>query len=74
MLDGMPKSVTENLRSFLVRCCDEQVEDGHTVIFWVDTLYIDQHALEEKGKQIKLMKQIHNGAAQVVVWLDLGGA
>ena len=38
-------------------------------LLWVDALCINQEHLEEKGKQVKMMKSIYAGADRVIVWL-----
>lgn len=38
-------------------------------IVWVDALCIDQQDLDERGHQVKLMKEIYSRASKVTVWI-----
>jgi hypothetical protein len=36
---------------------------------WVDSICIDQHALEERGAQVQIMRDIYHRSSKVIVWL-----
>ena len=44
--------------------------------FWVDALCINQEDLGERGKQVRIMKQIYTNSCRVIIWLgpDLDGS
>ena len=37
---------------------------------WIDTICIDQHNIQERNRQVKLMRQIYQNALIVHIWLD----
>jgi hypothetical protein len=42
-------------------------------VLWIDALCIDQSNLEERSRQVKLMRQIYNQAETVISWLGEAG-
>jgi hypothetical protein len=37
--------------------------------FWIDAVYINQEDIDERGQQVRLMRDIYKQAPRVVVWL-----
>ena len=58
-------SVTGNLLAFLVYLCTKK-----SVFFWIDAICINQDDIQERGSQVRLMRQIYQQAKEVVVWLN----
>ncbi|KAI9710297.1 MAG: hypothetical protein M1820_002791 [Bogoriella megaspora] len=63
--DGAVFTVRQNLFSALQAL---RFEDQERML-WIDAMSIDQHHIEEKNHQIRLMKQIYEKADPVIVWL-----
>jgi hypothetical protein len=40
-----------------------------TLLFWIDTVCINQTDLPERAQQVRLMAQIYNKAVTVYVWI-----
>lgn len=46
-------------------------DPARSVVVWVDALCINQADLNERGKQVSLMKQIFSAAESVYIWLGM---
>ncbi|KAM0719641.1 hypothetical protein Q7P37_003772 [Cladosporium fusiforme] len=67
LINGYKLLVPTNLNRFLKQA---RVSEGiFTKWLWIDMLTIDQRNLEERAKQVIMMPEIFQQAAQVVVWL-----
>ncbi|RYP50593.1 hypothetical protein DL768_003918 [Monosporascus sp. mg162] len=64
-LGGQKLSITASLATALkaLRAAD------HSVLLWIDQIYINQHNAEEKSRQIPLMRSIYSLSAQTIGWL-----
>ncbi|KAJ5113448.1 heterokaryon incompatibility protein-domain-containing protein [Penicillium angulare] len=67
-LSGCSLHVTRNLHAALLYLRDNQLERT----FWIDAICINQADMNEKMKQIPLMRSIYAQATQVNVWLGEG--
>lgn len=65
MLNGHEFQVTTNLESALRRLRHDTMALG----YWIDALCINQADLDERGSQVKLMKDIYEESNGVVAWL-----
>jgi hypothetical protein len=65
VLDGCTVSITANLGAFL----RTRRAKFQPLVLWIDALCINQHDVDEKGSQIRLMKRVYEGAGQIVIWL-----
>ncbi|KAI0014205.1 heterokaryon incompatibility protein-domain-containing protein [Xylariaceae sp. FL0662B] len=63
--NGEPFGITANLESALRHLRHPY---GRRVL-WVDAICIDQDDDDERGRQVRLMKQIFSQAQRVIVWL-----
>ncbi|PKS13395.1 hypothetical protein jhhlp_000166 [Lomentospora prolificans] len=63
--NGRKLSIRHNLHTALLR--NRHAENP--VILWADAICINQDDLEERGRQVALMKDIFHGATEVIVWL-----
>jgi Heterokaryon incompatibility protein (HET) len=63
--DGRAILVTENLIAALLRF---RHPTNHRVL-WIDTICINQNAIDERNCQVKLMGDVYQKAARVLVWL-----
>jgi hypothetical protein len=64
-VDGRSWTITRNLFEALQR-----IRDEHSVVtLWVDALCINQADLDERSKQVQLMRDIYDSAEEVVIWL-----
>ena len=57
-------NVTKNLHSFLIYIGTKKPK-----LFWIDAICINQDDVQERGSQVRLMKQIYQQAKKVTVWL-----
>ncbi|KJK60776.1 Heterokaryon incompatibility protein HET [Aspergillus parasiticus SU-1] len=64
-LHGHTVAITANLHAALVNLRDYQLER----VLWVDAICINQEDMDEKSKQIPLMRTIYAQADRVIVWL-----
>ncbi|GKZ33403.1 hypothetical protein AbraIFM66950_003259 [Aspergillus brasiliensis] len=64
-LNGCQFPVTDNLYVALSYLRNRQLDR----VLWVDAVCIDQNNLDEKAKQIPLMRTIYAKAQNVIVWL-----
>ncbi|KAI1738721.1 heterokaryon incompatibility protein-domain-containing protein [Xylaria scruposa] len=64
-IDGKPFRVTENLNNILrsLRCQDVPRK------IWIDAICINQSDLDEKGHQVRLMREIYSKAQKTTIWL-----
>ena len=63
--DGKSLPIRENMCSALRR-----LRQPNTVrILWIDALCINQRDIEERNRQLRLMKTIYQSATKVLVWL-----
>jgi hypothetical protein len=65
LCNGKHVAISPNLLSALRHIRDAQTER----IFWCDHLCIDQHDMEDKVRQIPLMRTIYSTATNVIAWL-----
>ncbi|KAI0599877.1 heterokaryon incompatibility protein-domain-containing protein [Biscogniauxia sp. FL1348] len=65
LLDGIVFPVFENLEAALRRL--RRPRQARTL--WIDALCINQDDIEERGAQVKLMRDVYEIATQVNVWL-----
>lgn len=65
LLEGREFQVTTNLYSALRRL---RYPD-YTRIIWIDAICINQSNLEERSQQVLLMKNIYEGAEEVLMWM-----
>jgi hypothetical protein len=59
--------ITKNLYQALPRLRQHQ----KTGYLWIDQIVINQSDLAERGRQVKLMKDIYEGADRVLVWIGM---
>jgi hypothetical protein len=64
-LDSVTFPITPNLWDALYHLRSEKVSR----VFWIDALCINQIDDVEKGKQIRIMRDIYANASRVVIWL-----
>ncbi|KAK4452733.1 heterokaryon incompatibility protein-domain-containing protein, partial [Podospora aff. communis PSN243] len=67
LIDGKVFGVTVNLRDGLWYL--RQRANGSSMKFWVDAICINQGDMNEKIRQIRIMRQIYSQAQTVVAWL-----
>ncbi|RFU77969.1 het-domain-containing [Trichoderma arundinaceum] len=65
LCEGASIKITENCEAALKRL-RRRKEDQ---VLWVDAICIDQSNLEERGRQIGLMRQIYSQASWVALWV-----
>lgn len=68
LLEGFPVSVTRELSQalrHLRRSRDDRV-------LWVDALCIDQKNIQERGSQVRLMRDIYSACSASLVWIGVG--
>ncbi|KAH8646926.1 heterokaryon incompatibility protein-domain-containing protein [Tricladium varicosporioides] len=66
-VNGWPLDITTNLFRALLYLRD-------TTKFrrlWIDAICINQKDIDERAKQVTLMRSIYASAARVIVWIDL---
>lgn len=68
--------VTSSLHDFLVEVTDPQSRNK-TVSWprgwsWIDAICINQANLPERNEQVRQMKEIHEHASNLVIWLGVG--
>ena len=63
--DNRPLLITQNLHKALVQLR----EDGLNIPIWVDAVCIDQQNLDERARQVRLMRQIYSQAEIVYIWI-----
>ncbi|KAF4438881.1 HET-domain-containing protein [Fusarium austroafricanum] len=66
--NGQNIKVASNLHQALLRLRHSR----HARILWIDALCINQDDTEERGQQVKTMREIYSRARQVLVWLGQG--
>ena len=64
LLNGYSFYVRQNLWNFL-----NVIREQPGMMLWIDALCIDQHNIEERSKQVRIMGQIFQSAAMVLSWL-----
>ncbi|KAK2603388.1 hypothetical protein N8I77_009852 [Diaporthe amygdali] len=67
-VNGQDLSVSSSVTAALRRLRHEK----HEVAIWIDQICINQHDVDERDEQIRLMAEIYSSAAQVHVWLGEG--
>jgi len=67
IINGRILLVTANLHSALLHLRHKDMDR----IIWADGLCIDQQNLQERGHQVRHMKDIYTNAEQVMIWLGL---
>lgn len=74
ILDGQPFAIRENFRAFLnalkIQGTAEQMDDPPP--FWADAICIDQQNLDERGRQVSMMRDIFATAELTIAWLEEG--
>jgi hypothetical protein len=45
-------------------------EERHICWIFIDALCINQEDVQERGQQVKLMRQIYRDAEEVIAWLN----
>ncbi|OGM45294.1 hypothetical protein ABOM_006462 [Aspergillus bombycis] len=65
IVHGHTVPITVNLHAALVNLRDRQLER----VLWIDAICINQENLDEKSRQIPLMRTIYAQADRVIVWL-----
>ncbi|KAH8793760.1 heterokaryon incompatibility protein-domain-containing protein [Hyaloscypha sp. PMI_1271] len=63
--DNQAIMVTENLIAALLRFRNPTEER----ILWIDSICINQNAIDERNHQVKLMGNVYQNASRVLVWL-----
>lgn len=63
--DGQPLLITQNLHKALIQLRDNEVTDP----IWIDAICIDQSNLDERTRQVRMMRQIYSQAEMVHIWL-----
>ncbi|KAH9909287.1 HET-domain-containing protein [Xylariomycetidae sp. FL2044] len=66
-LNGVALPILENLDAVLRRLRPRG--RGESRILWIDALCIDQSSLAERAAQVKLMRDVYDTAARVLLWL-----
>ncbi|EPE32089.1 hypothetical protein GLAREA_12171 [Glarea lozoyensis ATCC 20868] len=66
LLAGSLFGVTESLHQFLRRAIELGYSNSR---LWIDAICIDQNNIQERGHQVKLMKEVYSNAQLVVIWL-----
>ena len=64
-LEDLELDITSNLNAAL--CAVRRPDQA--LLLWVDAICINQHDLEERNHQVKLMRQIYTQASTVNIWL-----
>jgi hypothetical protein len=68
-LDGHQFPVTINLESALRHLRYDTIPR----VLWIDAVCVNQEDLVERSQQVLLMRNVYEGAQNVVVWLGEGG-
>lgn len=68
IIDGKRLHIRSNVHSFLTHVSAESTQE----LFWIDAVCINQSSIEERGQQVRLMRQIYSQASKVRVWLGYG--
>lgn len=66
-LNERPYYITDSLNEFL----RYRREKDESVTLWIDAICIDQDNLEEKRKQVRLMRDIYLCSNRLTIWLGL---
>lgn len=66
-VDGYPFTITMNL--YVALQCLRRTDEPLTM--WIDAICINQSDTNERSAQVRLMRNIYEGARQVVSWLGL---
>jgi hypothetical protein len=64
-IDGRKLRITKNAYEIL----NYYASSGKRILLWIDTVGIDQNDRSDQSHQIRLMRDIYNKAALVVIWL-----
>lgn len=59
-------NITKNLSEALPHL----IEESCTRLLWIDQICIDQKNEQERGHQVKLMRDIYKGACTTLIWLN----
>lgn len=70
LIDGKHINITDNLADALRHLRPSGC--GRTL--WIDAICIDQHNLDERAQQVRIMGRIYAQAACVLVWLGRGAS
>ena len=66
--DGSELEVTQNLAAALRQLRPSDV-DADPRVLWVDAICINQEDIPEREQQVRIMGEVYQGAASVLVWL-----
>jgi hypothetical protein len=64
-VNGQESHVTQNLHAVLLRL---RKQDG-SIMLWIDQLCIDQNNVEEKTRQVQLMREIYSTCSLCYLWM-----
>ncbi|KAI0883970.1 heterokaryon incompatibility protein-domain-containing protein [Annulohypoxylon maeteangense] len=64
-IDGIPFDITTNLYNILHRLRRKDI----TRMIWIDAICINQSDVEEKGHQVRLMRDIYSKALETNIWI-----
>jgi hypothetical protein len=67
-VDGKVILLRRNLQAFLFQLAQWQTSR----LLWIDALCIHQASHDERGHQVRLMREIYSDASKVLVWLGFG--
>ncbi|KAL8923020.1 MAG: hypothetical protein Q9208_004832 [Pyrenodesmia sp. 3 TL-2023] len=67
--EGQPLFITRNLHKALLQLRG----NGHTGPIWIDAICIDQSNLDERTRQVRMMREIYSQAEMVRIWLGEAG-
>jgi hypothetical protein len=74
-IDGSTLQIRENLACFLDMMTKKRLEKKWNrkktphPLFWIDQICIDQSNIQERNRQVKLMRDIYSTAQLVTIWL-----
>lgn len=64
-VNGQESHVTQNLHAALLRLRKQDVSS----VLWIDQLCIDQNNVEEKTRQVQLMREIYSNCSLCYLWM-----
>lgn len=68
LVNGEEREVTANLEEAL-RSIAVRGEFGNSLKLWIDAISINQDDLEERGRQVRRMREIYGNSQTVIAWL-----
>lgn len=69
IIEGQEFHITNNLHVALRRLRDKTQSLHAELVIWVDALFINQSAVEERNQQVRLMGKIYSKCHRVSIWL-----